>query len=632
MHLSSQRHGKKHPAIADRVQPDAHMVGKKQGGPYIGPRGGKWADPQHTIPWKDEREEQRLLRELNPKPRTGVIEVDNATVRETVDKLIGDLLVNRQNIIPKEQFSWGRFDRADNDGSYREVSAVARDVRSKLPITLKVRMYVGDVQGDRGVSGAHRHSFMVGSGKSLGQEVRLFVQRRPWDKDVLGVELRSVLSHELTHASDTGLALQVQKKARNYKPPTHRMGEDSDKTDDENNKKYYDDFREYLNRPQEVTASLQQMKRELQDPKAFATAKRGHMTPIDWLETHSGRWDDVNSYYSDENKRRVYRTVANLWQAIREGKLEPVAKSQTAIDEVMDCPSCESPMVGKCGCDSKMPAKKKRRLPMIGKADENFDELPQELRALISQLPLEMQATELGGAGQVDPRPTLHAMNYHVPSRYDGTCATCAHSQRNGNVLDCNAINGAPPVAWNGRCDLWGGSAILMRSRAMEDGKLLLVKSDQGAGPEKPYGTQAMPDYQFIYHVLPEKDEQDQQEKEMQHRRRMAGMVGDHGFHGEPPEPTLRGDDVAPVKVPPRQAENLSKPTHLPPLIFKRRKQELADTRVRMEGGSRRVAQREEFETMMAKRSRKKKMKRRLARLAARRSPLGNDPGTDLIG
>lgn len=27
--------------------------GKSQGGPFIGPRGGKWADPKHTIPWQE---------------------------------------------------------------------------------------------------------------------------------------------------------------------------------------------------------------------------------------------------------------------------------------------------------------------------------------------------------------------------------------------------------------------------------------------------------------------------------------------------------------------------------------------------------------------------------------------------
>jgi len=36
-------------------------VGAKvhQGGPYIGPRGGKWADPQHMIPWKEEKPESK---------------------------------------------------------------------------------------------------------------------------------------------------------------------------------------------------------------------------------------------------------------------------------------------------------------------------------------------------------------------------------------------------------------------------------------------------------------------------------------------------------------------------------------------------------------------------------------------
>jgi hypothetical protein len=31
------------------------LVKLVKAGPYIGPRGGKWADPKHTIPWKEER-------------------------------------------------------------------------------------------------------------------------------------------------------------------------------------------------------------------------------------------------------------------------------------------------------------------------------------------------------------------------------------------------------------------------------------------------------------------------------------------------------------------------------------------------------------------------------------------------
>ncbi len=38
----------------DRGVPVDQLL-KSEGGPYIGPRGGKWADPQHTVPWKDPR-------------------------------------------------------------------------------------------------------------------------------------------------------------------------------------------------------------------------------------------------------------------------------------------------------------------------------------------------------------------------------------------------------------------------------------------------------------------------------------------------------------------------------------------------------------------------------------------------
>lgn len=313
------------------------------------------------------------------------------------------------------------------------------------------------------------------------------------------------------------------------------------------------------------------------DP-SFGEATKGHAQVAREVVAETGR--RVTEDFEQQQRAKA--------QAEKASSRKVVKSSHPKMEEVTECPACSGPMLGKCGsdgtcgcgCGDKL---KKRRLPLIGAADENLEALPNDLRALISQLPLEMQTTELGGAGQVDPRPSLQAMNYHVPSRYDGSCATCAHSKRNGYVLDCTAINGSPPVAWNGRCDLWTGSAILMRSRVMADGKVL-VKSDKGAGPTKPYGTQQMPDYQYIYHVLPDEEEQARQGEEMQHRRRMANAVGHHGFHGSPPEPTLRGDDVAPVKVPPRRAESLTKPTHLPPLVFKRREEELVETRDRLMG------------------------------------------------
>ena len=42
-----------------------------KGGPYIGPRGGKWADPQHKIPWQEEKKRSLLgiLRDFKFRPK-----------------------------------------------------------------------------------------------------------------------------------------------------------------------------------------------------------------------------------------------------------------------------------------------------------------------------------------------------------------------------------------------------------------------------------------------------------------------------------------------------------------------------------------------------------------------------------
>jgi hypothetical protein len=42
------------PGVRDRI-----LLRKAMGGPYIGPRGGKWADPEHTISWKESRRKPR---------------------------------------------------------------------------------------------------------------------------------------------------------------------------------------------------------------------------------------------------------------------------------------------------------------------------------------------------------------------------------------------------------------------------------------------------------------------------------------------------------------------------------------------------------------------------------------------
>lgn len=56
---------------AKRAEPVA-----KSGGPYIGPRGGKWADPKHTIPWKDEAPAKPAHRKIKPHPTLGLSAID----------------------------------------------------------------------------------------------------------------------------------------------------------------------------------------------------------------------------------------------------------------------------------------------------------------------------------------------------------------------------------------------------------------------------------------------------------------------------------------------------------------------------------------------------------------------------
>ena len=43
------------------------LAGKMGGGPFIGPKGGKWADPQFTIPWQEGGQPQQSAGEQPPK-------------------------------------------------------------------------------------------------------------------------------------------------------------------------------------------------------------------------------------------------------------------------------------------------------------------------------------------------------------------------------------------------------------------------------------------------------------------------------------------------------------------------------------------------------------------------------------
>jgi hypothetical protein len=232
------------------------------------------------------------------------------------------------------------------------------------------------------------------------------------------------------------------------------------------------------------------------------------------------------------------------------------------------CPKCKGKMMGKCDCKVKG-----KSLPMIGKADDMLEAVPEAVRRLYTQLPLEMQATELGGAGSTDIRPTMRQMNYHVPSQHAGMCATCDHAKLEPGVLVCTALEGSPGVARTGRCDIWSGSAHKSVSAASLV-KGMVGKRNDGAGPQSPYYTQTMPDYQYIYNQVPN-DQRKKEQKSIDRRRRASAARnnGRYGIHGEAPEPVLRHESTEyPVQIIERGPEKgQTKPTVEAPVITHKR-------------------------------------------------------------
>jgi superfamily II DNA or RNA helicase len=73
---------------------------EKAGGPYIGPRGGKWADPEHTISWKEND---------NPHPEGFVAPTERHPDAKVLEKLTewGEQLYETQQMDPLEQDSSG---------------------------------------------------------------------------------------------------------------------------------------------------------------------------------------------------------------------------------------------------------------------------------------------------------------------------------------------------------------------------------------------------------------------------------------------------------------------------------------------------------------------------------------------
>ena len=235
----------------------------------------------------------------------------------------------------------------------------------------------------------------------------------------------------------------------------------------------------------------------------------------------------------------------------------------------------EKKMLGKCDCD---------KLPMTGKADQMLEEVPWAVKQLMSQLPLEMQATELGGAGSTDIRPAMDQMNYENPARNAGDCGTCNHVREAPGVLMCSALAGDPAVGPFARCDLWTGSThksqqhliTLRKAKQIAKGNLKkgaggvsmsrnadggygMTNAEPKDGNVRSYQEQTMPDYQMVYGSADK--QQSRQEREASIRRRLSMSFqhnAKYGFHGQPPEPTLKFEQDETVQWAPRAPRKVS--------------------------------------------------------------------------
>lgn len=88
---------------ADRIRYGTEGEGLSKGGPYIGPRGGKWADPQHTIPWDPEEHGRPAKIEREPVPKkTAVTDEELDRLHHLEGKLPGTLSLTEHIAIAKD--------------------------------------------------------------------------------------------------------------------------------------------------------------------------------------------------------------------------------------------------------------------------------------------------------------------------------------------------------------------------------------------------------------------------------------------------------------------------------------------------------------------------------------------------
>lgn len=264
--------------------------------------------------------------------RTGAHPIDHDQVRAVTDKLV-DAALERGTL---KMLRRGKTDavsvvRADGFG-------VLAHVYADHPTEGKILVEIAREGGDSDeFSGSYR---VYASGR---KSVQIVLPSTPKTFDHAKRMIRQVLAHEWTHSVDR--SLEAEQRAERASARSKRQSEQAQARDSD------DAYRAYRNQRAEVTATLQEIARDLTDKKAVAAARRlaeQYESDPEWEQSpHTAqkieRWAIEHSrgyalamspseshppIYTPENEKRVRRAIASTFMSILEGKVRSIEKAR----------------------------------------------------------------------------------------------------------------------------------------------------------------------------------------------------------------------------------------------------------------------------------------------------------------
>lgn len=256
-------------------------------------------------------------------PRTGLIPVDHALVKE-----IAEMILPEKSL--QDSKTEGNVLLSSNWDIHEDLGllVVAKQPGRPDPITKEPAQFSNeDLFDGRKVSGALRTQVDRSGHVQHELHINLPNYVKKDQLEALRAAIRSTVAHELTHHADKGLQLAIR----------------SDKLKPRRAKGDLERHQEYLNQPHEVAASLQQIHRDLIDPKAAAMArnlwKLREKDPdraqsdswqrhfANWMYNNSERFADRSAHYTPKNRRRLMNMIWRTFEGLGRGTIEPKEKS-----------------------------------------------------------------------------------------------------------------------------------------------------------------------------------------------------------------------------------------------------------------------------------------------------------------